>query len=100
MSNQKRIKLPRGCLIVAGVLATLCGGVLTITTLASIFTPAAAPVEHNDPGGFQPNTGAYLHTAFNCDRYPATASHGDRGPHPGHRRLLHPRQPAADRESG
>ena len=48
MSNQKHTKLPRGCLIAVGVLVTLCGGIFTITTLASIFTPAAAPVEHND----------------------------------------------------
>ena len=48
MSNQKRTKLPRGCLIAAGVLATLCGGVFTITMLASIFVPAVATVEHND----------------------------------------------------
>jgi micrococcal nuclease len=48
MSNQRHTKLPHGCLIAVGVLATLCGGIFTITTLASIFTPAAAPVEHND----------------------------------------------------
>jgi hypothetical protein len=47
MSNQKRIKLRHGWLVAAGIAATLCGGIFTITMLASIFTPAAAPVEHN-----------------------------------------------------
>ena len=48
MSNRKRIKLPRGRLIAAGIVVALCGGVFTISMLANIFAPATAPAENND----------------------------------------------------
>ena len=43
MFNQKRAKLPIGCLIAAGILATICGIAIPISALSGIFAPAPAP---------------------------------------------------------
>jgi micrococcal nuclease len=43
MSNQKRSKLPFGCLIIAGIIATICGTAVSIRALSSAFAPAPAP---------------------------------------------------------
>lgn len=42
MSNQKRSKLPIGCLIAAGILATICGIAIPISALSAIFSPPSA----------------------------------------------------------
>lgn len=42
MSNQKRSKLPFGCLIAAGILATICGIAIPISALSAIFSPPSA----------------------------------------------------------
>jgi hypothetical protein len=43
MSNQKRSKLSIGCLIAAGILATICGIAVPISALSAIFSPAPVP---------------------------------------------------------
>lgn len=43
MSNQKRFKLPFGCLITAGIAATICGIAIPISALSGIFAPAPEP---------------------------------------------------------
>jgi micrococcal nuclease len=42
MSNQKRSKLPIGCLIAAGIIAAVCGIAIPISALSAIFSPAPA----------------------------------------------------------
>ena len=42
MSNKKRFKLPIGCLFAAGILAIICGIVVPLSTLASLFSPVPA----------------------------------------------------------
>jgi micrococcal nuclease len=43
LSKQKRFKLPIGCLIAAGVLATVCGITIPISALSGLFAPAPEP---------------------------------------------------------
>jgi len=43
MSNQKRSKLPFGCLIATGIVATVCGVTVSIGALSSIFASAPEP---------------------------------------------------------
>lgn len=43
MSNQKRSKLPLGCLVAAGVVVTLFGGAVSISALTNIFSPKPEP---------------------------------------------------------
>ena len=43
MSNQTRFKLPFGCLIAAGIAATICGIAIPISALSGIFAPAPEP---------------------------------------------------------
>jgi endonuclease YncB( thermonuclease family) len=43
MSNQKRSKLPFGCLIVAGIVATVCGTTVSMCALSGVLAPAPVP---------------------------------------------------------
>ncbi|MFL7871693.1 MAG: thermonuclease family protein [Anaerolineales bacterium] len=48
MSKQKRSKLPFGCLIIAGIVATICGATVSIRVLSGFFAPAPVPTLDNN----------------------------------------------------
>jgi micrococcal nuclease len=77
MSNKKRFKLPIGCLLAAGILATICGIVVPLSTLASLFSLApAATLDTNGiaTAAFQTALALNLETQAAASSFPEPTS--------------------------
>ena len=77
MSNKKRFKLPIGCLFAAGILAIICGIVVPLSTLASLFSLApAATLDTNGiaTAAFQTALALNLETQAAASSFPEPTS--------------------------